>query len=107
MCSNNQPSGGVVKRPNRRQVAAEAIRQEVLAAARRLFAGRGYAATSVADIASEGGVAVATLYASVGQKHAIVMALADLIAEGSDVSPLTGELQGEPLPPACSALQFS
>lgn len=67
------------KRPNRQQVAAAATRQEILRAARRLFAERGYSRTSVADVAEEAGVSIPTIYASVGQKQAILMALAALI----------------------------
>lgn len=66
-------------RPNRQQIAAAATRSEVLTAARRLFAEGGYAGTSVAAIAEEAGVSVPTIYASIGPKQAIVMALVDLI----------------------------
>jgi AcrR family transcriptional regulator len=67
------------KRPNRRQVSAAATRQEILLAARRLFAERGFARTSVAEIAEEAGVSIPTIYASVGQKQAIVIALVGFI----------------------------
>jgi len=67
------------KRPNRRQVSAAATRQEILLAARRLFAERGFARTSVAEIADEAGVSIPTIYASVGQKQAIVIALVEFI----------------------------
>jgi len=67
------------KRPNRRQVSAAATRQEILLAARRLFAQRGFARTSVAEIAEEAGVSIPTIYASVGQKQAIVIALVGFI----------------------------
>src|SRR5947209_6961826 len=46
----------VPPRPSRRQRQAEATRQDIIAAARRLIAERGYAATSVAHIDEEGGV---------------------------------------------------
>lgn len=67
------------KRPNRRQVSAAATREEILLAARRLFAERGFARTSVADIAEEAGVSIPTIYASVGQKQAILIALVGFI----------------------------
>ena len=62
-------------RPNRQQIAAAATREEILKAARRLFGERGYAKTAITDIADEAGVSVPTIYASVGQKQAIVLAL--------------------------------
>ncbi len=52
----------------RRQEAAAQTRQAILDAARRLFAERGYAATTIQEIASAARVAVATVYASVGGK---------------------------------------
>lgn len=66
-------------RPTRQQIAAAATRREILDAARRLFAQRGYVRTSVADIADEAGVSIPTIYASVGPKPAIVQVLLDLI----------------------------
>jgi TetR/AcrR family transcriptional regulator, regulator of cefoperazone and chloramphenicol sensitivity len=67
------------KKPNRQQVSAAATRQEILLAARRLFGSRGYASVSIAEIAEEAGVSIPTIYASVGPKQAIVMALVALI----------------------------
>ncbi len=63
------------RRPTRRDIAAEATRQEILAAARRLFVERGYAPTSMADIADAAGVSIPTIYASVGPKPALLRAL--------------------------------
>ena len=62
-------------RPTRQQIAAAATREEILKAARRLFGERGYSQTAISDIAEEAGVSVPTIYASVGQKQAIVIAL--------------------------------
>jgi AcrR family transcriptional regulator len=53
--------------PRRREAAAQ-TRQAILDAARRLFAERGYAATTVQEIAAGARVATATVYASVGGK---------------------------------------
>jgi AcrR family transcriptional regulator len=50
-----------------------------LRAAHRLFAERGYARTSVRDIAREAGVSAQTVYDSVGSKQALVARLNDLI----------------------------
>jgi AcrR family transcriptional regulator len=83
------------KRPNRREVAAAETRREILRAARRLFAEHGYANTSVQQIAEESGVAVQTVYSSVGSKAALVLALNDLIDEEAGVAALASELLEE------------
>ena len=75
-------------RPSRREIAAAATRREIVATARRLFATRGYAATSMQDIADEAGVAVQTIYSSVGAKPALLIALNDLIDEESGIAEL-------------------
>jgi AcrR family transcriptional regulator len=53
----------------RRQDYAEATRQAIIDAARKLFAERGYFATKVDDIAAEARVAPATVYAVTGGKQ--------------------------------------
>lgn len=60
-------------------------RADILQAARRLFAERGYSATSVNDIAEEASVAVQTIYSRLGSKRGIVMALLELIDEEAGV----------------------
>jgi AcrR family transcriptional regulator len=50
----------------------------VLYAARELFTARGYAGTSVAEIAAAAGVSVDTLYASVGRKPQLLLAVHDM-----------------------------
>lgn len=70
---------------NRRQKQADATRQDILAAARRLFASKGYAATSMASIAKEAETAVQTIYDSVGSKSAIILALLETIEEEAGV----------------------
>src|SRR5687768_10648820 len=71
--------------PSRRALQADATRAEILATARRLFAERGFGATSVADIAREAGVAVPTVYKSAGGKQAILQALVDAVDEEGGV----------------------
>ena len=66
-------------RPDRRQAMADQTRRDILHTARELFARQGYAATSVTDIAREAGVAVQTIYARLGSKRGMLMALIDLI----------------------------
>lgn len=72
-------------RSDRRAKQAAETRQEILLTARRLFADKGYAATQLSDIASEAGVSVQTLYASIGSKAKIALALVDFINEQSDI----------------------
>jgi AcrR family transcriptional regulator len=91
------------KRPNRREVAAAETRREILRAARRLFAEHGYAGTSLQQIAEESGVAVQTIYSSVGSKAALVLALNDLIDEEAGVAQLGAGVLEETDPPGMIA----
>jgi AcrR family transcriptional regulator len=61
----------------RRDEYAQATRQAILDAARKLFAERGYFATKVDDIAAKARVAPATVYAVTGGKYGL---LTELIA---------------------------
>lgn len=74
--------------PTLRQRQAQATRDAITAAARRLFAQRGYVDTSVAEIAEEAGVAVQTVYKSMRTKAAILIALLDVIDHEADVPTL-------------------
>ena len=67
---------------------AHQTRQDILRAARRLFAERGYAATSISDIAEEAGVAIQTIYARLGSKRGMLLALIDRIDEEAGAGPL-------------------
>lgn len=67
------------KSPSLRERRARLTHEEILRAARGLFAARGYARTSVRDIAEAAGVSAQTVYDSVGSKQAIVARLNDLI----------------------------
>ena len=91
------------KRPNRREVAAAETRREILRAARRLFAEHGYVGTSLQQIAEESGVAVQTIYSSVGSKAALVLALNDLIDEEAGVAHLGAGVLAEADPPTMIA----
>ena len=62
-----------------RERRARLTQDEILQSARRLFAERGYARTSVRDIARAAGVSAQTVYDSVGSKQALVARLNDLI----------------------------
>src|SRR3954451_404362 len=64
---------------SRRERQAQVTRDEILAAARRLFAERGYTRTSVREIAQAAGVSPQTVYDSVGSKSQLVARLNDVI----------------------------
>ena len=67
-----------------RAARAARTRREVLAAARDLLSDNGYAATTVAQIASRAGVSVDTVYTSVGRKPELVVAVIDMVLGSSD-----------------------
>ncbi len=68
----------------RRAAQAAATRRAILDAARRLFTERGYTATGVGDLAAAAGVAVDTVYASVGRKPELMRALMETAISGTD-----------------------
>ena len=78
---------GPVKRrydaTGRRQAAAR-TRTAILDAARQLFAERGYTATPMAAIAERAGVALDTVYATVGRKPALARLLIETAISGTD-----------------------
>lgn len=67
-----------------RRAAAESTRGEVLRSARELFARRGYATTAVSAIADGAGVSVDTVYASVGRKPQLLLAVHDMALAGGE-----------------------
>lgn len=67
-----------------RRAQAAATRRAVLQAARLLLTTRGYARTSVADVAREARVSIDTVYASVGRKPELLLAVHDMLLGSSD-----------------------
>jgi len=67
-----------------REEQARRTRQAILEAARRLFGEKGFVATTIAQIAAEAGVAVDTVYASVGPKPVLMRLLMETAISGSD-----------------------
>jgi AcrR family transcriptional regulator len=73
-----------------RERRAQLTHDEILRAARRLFAEHGYARTSVRDIAKAAGVSAQTVYDSVGSKQQVVAQLNDLIDTEAGIGPIVG-----------------
>jgi AcrR family transcriptional regulator len=69
--------------PRRREQAA-ATRRDILEAAQRLFERQGFAATKMAEIASEAGVALKTVYAAFETKSGVLRALWHMLLRGDE-----------------------
>jgi AcrR family transcriptional regulator len=70
-------------RSPRRAEGAARTRSRIVAAARTLLVDAGYARTTVTEVARRAGVSVDTLYASVGRKPQLVLAVVDdILGEG-------------------------
>jgi AcrR family transcriptional regulator len=69
--------------PRRREQAA-ATRREILEAAQRLFERQGYAATTMAAIAAEAGVALKTVYVAFETKSGLLRGLWHLLLRGDE-----------------------
>jgi AcrR family transcriptional regulator len=79
----------------RRKRSARATRRAVVDAARHQFLSNGYAATTVASIASSAGVSVETVYKSFGGKPGLVSAVA---ADGlAGAGPVPAEVRSDEL----------
>lgn len=63
---------------------AAATRRAVVEAARELFVGQGYAATTVSEIAARAGVSVDTVYATAGRKPKMLRELVETAISGVD-----------------------
>lgn len=83
-----------------RQLAT--TRRTVLEAARELFVGQGYGATTVEQIAQQAGVSKPTVFSAVGNKQMVLRAVRDMAIAGDDkpvpVSrrPATDRIRAEP-----------
>jgi AcrR family transcriptional regulator len=77
----------VVKRdvPGHRQRQALATKQQIAAAARRLFNERGYVATTISAIAEVADIPAPTVYSALGSKANILKAIAWETASGLDI----------------------
>ncbi len=79
-------------RSRTREARAAETRGAILCAARDLFTAEGYACP-VARVAERAGVAVDTVYTSVGRKPALIRAVIDMVLADSD-DPLPAEQRG-------------
>ena len=68
----------------RRRAQADATRRDILEAAQRLFERSGYAATTMAEIATEAGVALKTIYLAFGTKSGLLRTLWNLLLRGDE-----------------------
>jgi AcrR family transcriptional regulator len=87
-----------------RERQAELSRSEILLAARCLFAERGFARTSVRDIAKAAGVSTQTVYNSIGSKQAVVARLNDLIDSEAGIRAIVGPIAASRDPQQVAAL---
>src|SRR3954464_4422979 len=90
----------------RRERQARQTQGEILQAAPRLVAERGYTRTTVRDIAQAAGVSAQTVYDSIGSKQAVVARLNDLIDSEAHIGTIAKEgadSQDPPQVPAMSA----
>jgi AcrR family transcriptional regulator len=76
--------------PRRREQAA-ATRREIVEAAQRLFERHGYAATTMAAVAAEAGVALKTVYVAFETKSGLLRALWHLLLRGDQDDVPVGE----------------
>jgi len=89
---------GAVKRGSdstRRQAQAQRTRADVLEAAHGLLLERGYAVTSMADVAAAAAVSVETVYKAFGNKAGLVRAVAERAMEGA--GPIPAETRSDAL----------
>jgi AcrR family transcriptional regulator len=69
---------------SRRREQAAATRRDILEAAQRLFERQGYAATTMAAISAEAGVALKTVYLAFETKSGVLRALWNLLLRGDE-----------------------
>jgi len=77
-----QYANGMGPVKTRQQIAAEETQRVIVEAAAQLFLEHGYHATSIAQIAAHAGVAVQTIYNSLGSKRDVLSRVLDFAASG-------------------------
>lgn len=71
-----------------REAQAQLTRERIRAAAIELFRQRGYAATTVADLAAAAGLSVPTLYAAFGSKRGVAKAVIEGAIDQTEIGQL-------------------
>lgn len=94
----------VKPRGTRRQTQAAETRKLVLTAARRLFAERGYSATTMAAIAVGAGVVQQTIYDSFGSKRGLILALLEVMDEEAGIAEIVPQIAASDDPRQALAL---
>lgn len=89
------PAPKVPAKPTRRAVQAADTRELIVSTAGRLFSRDGFVGTTIEGIAGESGVALQTVYNSVGNKAALLSAVLDDAASGPDSASGVLELMRE------------
>lgn len=92
----------LVKSSSRSERMAAQTRADILDAARMLFGRDGYSATSINDIAREAGVSVQTIYARLGSKRGMLVALVDRIDDEVGMAETRPLLEGRKTLPSYS-----
>jgi AcrR family transcriptional regulator len=85
MESRKKPVSRTYDSSSRRE-AAEATRQSILQAAQQMFLLKGYAATTMPAIAKSAGIAMDTVYATVGKKPALFRLLVETAISGTNAA---------------------
>lgn len=80
---------------NKKPQAADEKREEIVAAARRLFVEGGFDTTSMSKLAKEAGVAANTIYWYFGDKDDVLVAVVSAVM--ADVWPMYQAISGEPI----------
>jgi AcrR family transcriptional regulator len=93
------PMSGTIRATDRRRIRGQLVvaetRREIFEAAHRLFVEHGYVRTTIPAIAEEAGVAVQTIYNTIGSKRAVFEGVLAEIRRGPDNPRTLAETLGE------------
>ena len=81
--------------PSRREIASALTREHIVATARDMLLTKGYVATTIEAIATQAGVAIQTIYNSVGNKPALLSAVLDAAVSGPNAPATVPEFMRE------------
>lgn len=84
MSTNPKRTYDATKRRARAEAERRATQRRVLAAAQRLFVEKGYRATTMADIATEAGVAMQSVYKAGKSKPDLLQRVVEVVVAGDD-----------------------